>query len=227
MSSTSAAMAGSRSAPPICCARSRPNSRRSTTAPPSSSSTARKRITSSAPRRGSSGWANGRRRRGRGRPRGAAAVSSRKASQDDPWAARAGGAAATAAPALAEIHRYKGSRSELAVDDWLDVGALDDIPMRARTVPVLGGKDRRVPHRRRPGLCPVNKPAAGPIEKGRPWRQRRLSLAQLGDLARNRQDRGAGRRLHADHPGPCRQRPGADRPGGHAAARRLTPPLRP
>ena len=52
-SSTSAAMAGSRSASPILCARSPPRTRCSSMSAPSCSSTARRRAISSAPRRGS------------------------------------------------------------------------------------------------------------------------------------------------------------------------------
>ena len=57
-SSTSAAMAASRCASPICCARSRPRRRCWNTAAPSCSSTARRRVISSAPRPGSSASAS-------------------------------------------------------------------------------------------------------------------------------------------------------------------------
>ncbi len=110
--------------------------------------------------------------------------------------------------------------------DWLDIGWVDEIPVRgSRTVQVAGGDDIAV-FRTAEGKvfalldrCPHKH---GRLEPGdRPWRRGRLPAAQLADQPVDR--RGAGRRqgLHPDRPGQDRRRPRPHLPREHAEGRRL------
>ena len=109
--SSSAAMAGSRSASPILWRGSRPRPRCWNMSAPSCSSTARRRAISNAPRRGSRGSASTTSEAASSRtPTGRRALHARflfsqRFVQNDPWAERAAGAAA---------HEYRaaGRRSE-------------------------------------------------------------------------------------------------------------------
>ena len=146
--------------------------------PRSSSSTASRPATSSAPPRG---------RAGRPRLRSAPSVSRTGTSagrsrplrlfaafcQYDPWAERAAGRDAhefkpLADPPFAEVADDDRASAQPPSAEWLDIGAVNDIPRRgARVRADAARRHRGVPHRRRPSSRSTTLPAkGGPLSQG-------------------------------------------------------------